>query len=329
MQRKPLLFKLSSTALGYSTCTLNLYRRTIVGYREKLIPSRMVYGIAVHKFIDVMCQTGNMALAIVAAKEAFSLPKVHVKQSMHLSDERHMLTTCINVWTGFIHQDSTFEMLQVGGKPLTEVTFEIPFYKDDFIEVVLAGTMDKIGQFKGGCFAVGDWKFTSSWDNAGYFEQYELSRQLRMYRLATILEARNNPESTLGRIGATRCGVFIDGVFLKPDANAMVVKRSEVFQLDHYTMSRFEAMLKRFCEELSRKVSEGIEVLYDENEIVNNTISNLDKEGTMNGSCESRWGKCAFWNVCKSPDNIGELLLKRDFEIKPWEPSNYNGLTEI
>ena len=313
-------FKLSSTAMGSTPCTLKLWRQVIQGYREKEMPSRIVYGIAVHKFVDVMYQTGDMGLAIAKAKEAFSLPKVDDKRSSHLSDERHMLCTCINLWTGFIAQDESFELLQVGGKPLTEVTFSIPFYKDDFIEVFLEGTIDKLGQFKGGCFAVGDWKFTSSWDNVGYFEQFELSRQLRMYRLATILEARNNPDSTLGRIGATKCGVFIDGVFLKPDANAMVAKRSAVHMLGEKDMKEFEWMLYEYCVALSLKVQKVMS---------RGEPLQFDKEGTMNGSCEGKWGKCSFWNVCKSPDNVAAVLLNRDFDIKPWNPSDYNNLGEV
>src|SRR5665213_1734393 len=166
-------FKLSSTAMGATPCTLKLWRQVIQGYREKEMPSRIVYGIAVHKFIDTMYKTGDMSLAVLAAKKAFSLPKHLDTKSRHISDERHMMITCLNVWTSFIQQDSAFDIIQVDGKPLTEQTFSIEFYEDEHVKVTLEGALDKIGQFKGGCFAIGDWKTTSSWDNRGYFMQYE------------------------------------------------------------------------------------------------------------------------------------------------------------
>ena len=297
--------------MGKATCSLNLYRTVIEGYKEPAMAARIIYGIAVHKFVDTMYKTGEVVQAVVAAKKAFSLPKIDDKKSLHLSDENHMITTCMNLWTGFIQDDSTFELIQVDGKPLTEQTFSFLFYEDDRIECWLEGTLDKIGQFKGGCFAIGDWKTTSSWDNRGYFYQYEMSRQLRFYRLALLLASRKYPDTTLGRIGKTRCGTFIDAIFIKPDRNAMEVKRSDVFQYDAFEMEAFEKSMYRFCERLSLRIKD---------------LSYLDKEGLLNGACEGKWGKCSFWNVCKSPDNIAAILLDRDFVKRTWNPLDYNEL---
>jgi hypothetical protein len=306
-------FRLSSTAIGSSSCSLRLYRQTIQGLREKALPARVVYGIAVHKYLDKMYKTANLVESIIAAKKAFSLPKIDNNKSIHLSDEGHMLTTCMNIWAGFIQEDSTFEVLSVDGKPLTEQTFSYKIYEDDFIEVYLEGTLDKIGKFKGGIYAIGDWKTTSSWDNEGYFSQFELSRQLRFYRLATILESRIAPESAIGKIGASKCGVFIDGIFLKPDRNALEVKRSPIYQLSDEVINKFEEILYRFCGELSNRVKNGT-ILYP--------------EGTFNGACEGKWGRCPYWNLCKTTPAVSEILEKRDFDIVPWQPQDYNNLKD-
>ena len=304
-------FKLSNTALSSSGCSLKLIRQTIDGYREPELPARMVYGMAVHKFVDTMYKTGDMVTAVLECKKEFSIPKIDDRKSMHLSDEGHMLTTCMNLWTGFIQEDSTFDIIKLDGKPLTEQTFSFEnFYFDDFIRVDLEGTQDKIGQFKGGCFAIGDWKITSSWDKVKYFVQYEMSRQLMLYRLASILESRTNPDSTLGRIGKTKVGCFIDAVFIKPDRNDMEVRRSDVFQYSDEDMKAFEISLYNKCLELSSKVQREVHLI---------------KEGLINGTCDGKWGLCAFYNVCKSPDNIGKILLERDFVKRAWNPLDYNG----
>lgn len=311
----PLKIKLSSTALGKSACSLNLWRTVVEGYRPPLMSAKVVYGIAVHKFIDTMYKTGDIGLAFTKAKKAFDLPKVDDRKAPHISDQKHLITTCANLWSGFMQDDSTFDVLQIDGVPLTEQTFSIKsFYEDDIISVDLEGTLDKIGQFKGGCFAVGDWKTTSSWSSAAYFERYELSRQLRLYRLACIHASRVAPDSTLGRIGKTKMGCFIDAIFIKPNANENEVKRSEIYQYSNDDMIAFELSLKRKCAELSDKIACNV---------------HLFKEGILNGSCEGKWGLCQFWNVCQAPANVAALLLERDFVKVVFNPMDYNSLEEL
>lgn len=308
---EPIKIRLSSTALSYSACSLRFMRHVVDGYKEPAMSCNIVYGIAVHKFIDTMSKTGNISEAVVAAKRAFSLPKVDSSKQSHLSDERHMITTCLNLWSGFI-QDDNFEVLSIDGKPTTETTIELSdFYKDDFISVDLCGTMDKLGQFNGGCYAIGDWKITSTWTSKGYFKQYELSRALRFYRLALYLESLSNPDSTLGRLGKQRVGAFIDAVFIKPDPNDNEVLRSDVFQYSEVELIKFKNGLTRWCMGLSDKIRDRV---------------HLEKEGVLNGSCQGKWGLCPFWNVCVSPDTAVQQLLDRDFLKVKFDPLNYNDL---
>ena len=302
------IYKISSTSLGKAGCRLNFHRTVAEGYKEKLMASRLVYGVAVHKFVDVMYKTGDMLQAQKKAKEAFALPKIDDRKSMHLSDERHMLTTCLNLWTGWIEDDGEFEVLKIDGVPLTEQTFEIPYYEDENIIVYLCGTLDTIGQIKGGCYCIRDWKTTSSWDNVGYFKPYELSRQLRFYRLALRILGQRQPESTLGKIGLTNVGGMIDAIFLKPNANENIVKRSNVFQYRNDTLDELQLCLDNFIQTLS----------------VPSPVFN--REGIVTGACEGKWGRCAFWNVCATDQQVAHVLLERDFVKVKYEPSDYNNL---
>jgi hypothetical protein len=308
-------FRLSSTALGKSGCIKNITLSTIKGYRSPLMHPRIVYGIAIHKFIHIAYQTGgDIVKAIDAGKRAFNLPKCSGNKNQgHLEDVNHFLGTCLNLWAGFIQEDTNFEIISINGVPQTERTFCVKFYEDDYIIVTLEGTLDKLGHFDRGCYAVGDWKSTSAWDNEGYFEQYELSRQLRLYNLACKIEAEIDSESTLGRIGSTNMGCFIDAIFLKPNFNDNKVIRSRVFQFPKDDIQHFRGLLLSYCHELSFKVQGGLL---------------MSKEGIRNGSCEGKWGKCAFWNVCQANSNVEELLLKRDFIVREFNPQDYNGLGE-
>jgi len=310
---------LDSTVLAASGCIRHLILRTIGtldeqgqpsgGYKEHSQGVKLVYGICVHKFIDVMYKTGgNYGEAAKGCIEMYnSLSIIHDKKSAHLSDTKHLLTTCYGVWA-FVEGSSDFEVIMLGDKPATEITFSIPYYEDDFIVINLCGTIDRIGKIQGGCYCIRDWKTTSSWDNQGYFKSYELSRQLRIYTLACKKMAKLHPESILGQIGATNMGAMIDAVFIKPLANSNVIRSSSIFQYKDKELSDFEETLQVVCQRLSVAVQKKY----------------FPKEGIINGSCEQRFGKCCFWNVCSADESVSHILLKRDFKTHNFNPLAYN-----
>ena len=347
-----LVINVDSTSLGHSACILDFYRtvvgslgedgKSVGGYREKQNGVSMVYGIAVHKFIDVATKTGgDLVLARKLAHAMFdNIPtKEPAKTQTWLRDPRHLDVVCFNLWNDYVLEENSFQLAELvllcwrcrgaglinqdqmdvntcptckGEKamlqPATEVTFSIKYYEDDYIIVNLCGTIDKIGKFKNGSYAIGDWKTTSSWDNEGYFEQYQLSRQLRMYSLAIKLMASIAPESALGKIGNTNVASFIDAIFLKKDPNEVVFKRSDIYTVKSSDLDAFQMTLDDKLKELSQAVKTGY----------------LPKEGVLNGSCDKKFSKCSFWDVCRNPDNVGEVLLRRDFARVQFNPLNYN-----
>jgi hypothetical protein len=302
---------ISQSALAHSGCIEKFYKIVVEGYKEPAMPAAVVYGIAGAKYLDTMFKTnGNGPLAMKAAREAFSLPKVNNDKQPWLSDERHLMATCGNLWCVFVENESTFEILEFNGKPATEFTFDIKLYEFENFIIRLAGTIDKLGQFKRGCFAIGDWKFTSAWDIKSYLSNYEMSKQLRLYTLACKLEARTNPDSVLGRIGATKMGAFIDAIKIHQDPNKVEMTRSEVFQYSNEDIDEFHSTLSTW---IATRLMPALE------------SGKRYKEGIFTGTCLGQYGyKCTFWSVCKSNPTIAELLLKRDFIKKPFDPLHYN-----
>jgi hypothetical protein len=282
----------------------------VEGYVEKKMGASLVYGIAVHKFIEVMYRTkGRFPDAMAEAKKVFLELPVHVNpKKMWQRDITHLTSTCHSLWITQVMEDKNFEVLEINGVSATEITFDFPYFEDEFVKVNLCGTIDSVGKFNGGVFAIRDWKTTSSWDTKNYFTQYELSRQLRIYTLACKLMARLEPESVLGRVGASRMGAFIDCIALKPDTNGATFLRSPVYTYTDEDLSAFQLTLDDQCKRLSSAVKTGY----------------LPKEGIVNGTCDGKWGQCQFWNVCKSNSDIAALLLGRDFNIKDFNPLRYN-----
>lgn len=324
-----LTLNIDSTSLSTSGCMLR-FIRTVCGdpsapevgaYRQPVNNVNLNYGIAVHKFLDTMYKTkGHCPTAKDEAVNWFvGTPHIPDSKKGWMSDPKHLLTTCYMVWTEFVEKDGTFELLQLpdgkgGMQSATEVTFSIPYYEDEFLVVNLCGTIDKVGKFVGGVYDIDDWKTTGhrsekQWDRLEYFSQYELSRQLRLYTLACKIMARRHPESIMGQVGATRMGASITAIFLKPNANETLVERSEVFSYADNDIGHFEDLvLLPFIKRLSHAVQ----------------WSSYPKEGILNGSCEGKWRRCEFWHSCKSPDNIAQVLLNRDFKRVPYNPLAFN-----
>jgi hypothetical protein len=306
---------IDSTSLGRSGCILHFYRHVVAGYTHKALGASLLYGIGVHKFIDVMFQTNGLyPKAMEKALEMFRLPAVEDKKKEWLRNEIHFRAVCFNFWEQWIKEDPNFEViLKPNGKPATEVTFSFKFYEDDYVIINLCGTIDSIGKFKNGCYAIRDFKTTASWNQPDYWKQYEMSRQLRLYTLACKIMAQREPDSVLGKIGAQKMGAFIDGIFLDPKANDTKFARSVVYQYGDNDIKQFEQLLVGVCKRISYATK----------------TQELPKEGLVNGNCESKWsdgekGKCDFWNVCKSNIDVGNILLNRDFIRKPFNPLMYN-----
>ena len=101
------------------------------------------------------------------------------------------------------------------------------------------------------------------------------------------------PESTLGKIGSQQVGCFIDAIFLGAEANKVKVKRSDVYQISADDLDAFQLTLDEKIQQLVKSVKTGY----------------IPKEGILNGTCIKPYSKCAFWDVCRTNDSVGRILL--------------------
>lgn len=297
---------LSSTALGSSNCINKFHKTVIEGYRTTPKAS-MVFGIGWHKYAETMFRTaGDHKTAIEAAMICYNVPKVSGEGQEYLCDEKYFKTVLSLMWMQ-TQEDKSFQVLTLDGKPLVEHNFDIPFYEDDTIVVHLQGTIDMIGKIMNGVYAHPDWKTTSTWKKNTYFKAYELSRQLRHYRLALRLISEREPESTIGKIGATKMGSFIRAIFLDKDINKVYWKDSEVYYFPEEDIEAYRKTVEDYCLRISSAVRTGY----------------LPKEGILNGSCQHAYGLCDFWNVCKVREEAAQMILKHHFTQRPFTPLDY------
>lgn len=300
------IIRINASALKNSACMLHFYRTVIEGYKEQVNTVQIEFGSAVHIFLHKMYVTGGrFDEAIAAARHYFETTKMIVDPKKKYLDTYHLMKVCIEYWTHLQERDD-FEVLMMGdGKPAVEVTFSNKYYEDDNYIVLFEGTIDKIGKFKNGCYAIGDYKTTSSWDTVEYLSTYALSPQLRFYYFNLLLFARQNPESLIANIVKYPTGQFIDGIFLN-GKDKTVFERSEIFLPKQKEMDEFENMLKKFIFTLTACLHTGTEP---------------QPIGKLNGACTSVYGKCKFFNVCAAVDNIHKQhILKNNFVQREYMP---------
>ena len=338
------LIRLNASSLKLTTCMLQYYRVVVEGYKQPANQAALIYGVSVHKFLDCMYKTQRLDVARDAALLEFRKPKYDNRKSPHLSSETHLIPTCFNLWDDYITKDTDYSLVMLqqpcpwcGGDrvlekgdvpvericnyckgnttmqlPASEVTFEIDYYEDDFIKVVLAGTIDGIGKIANGCYAIRDFKTTSTGDTGQdeYLDDYEMSAQLRFYIFSLKLMGRLHPDSILGQIGNTRIGAFIDGIFLKSKLVSNEYVRSKVFQFSDDELAEFELNLNELIKKISYYIFTGL---------------CQQREGIVNGTCKSGYRKCDFWHTCRSGNKaIADTLLARDFIRKEYNPLKHN-----
>lgn len=302
-----LILKVNASSLRYSHCLLSWYRTIAEGWVQPKFSSKIVYGLGVHKFCHTRYMTGDMKLAIDAGIKEFSQPKILGDDPEWLNSIPHFHWTIFDFWTNYLAIDSEFKvLLKPDGTPASEVTFELPFYEDKNIVVYISGTIDTIGQIKGGCYCIRDYKTTSFWDKKKYLSFYRVSHQLRFYILALKVMARLEPDSQLGFIGQQDVRAFIDGIFLKEKTSELAFERSEVFPFKQDVMDDFERSLVRRLKQLSEAIECGAVHLH---------------EGIVKNTCELKYNYCSFFGACATGNpNIERMMIERDFIQRPYEP---------
>jgi len=303
------IFKFDASSLKESSCDLRFWNITVEGYTGGLVTNDVLFGSAIHKFNEVIVKSnGHFKDAITAMKIVFDRPCI-IKSNKKYLTLNYLTQTCLNYWDEFLSKDDFSYFIMPNGEPAVELQFSMKIYEDDNIEIYLEGTIDKFGKINNGCYAIGDYKATSSWNPKEYFEGYRLSPQLKTYIYAVNRLAKDNPDSAFASKAGTQIGAFIDGIFFTP-SNPSKFQRSEVIVFKPEQMDEYETLLQRTCNDFALMYSHYLAT----NEV---PLGN----GLINGSCETKYGRCKYFNVCAAPDKVSAgHLLKRDFVKKEYQP---------
>lgn len=338
-EKKKRIIRINASALKNATCMLRFYRICIQGYKSPVNTNVIEFGSAVHLFLANMAITnGDLASSLALARKYFLDTPMIIDYQKRYLDDQLLCNVCVQYW-GHIQKTDSFKILtqEVDAcptckgtrevlepatqtvvpcflcgatgmykhmEPAVEVTFSNKFYEDDQFIVLLEGTIDKLGQFDRGAFALGDYKTTSiPWGGdrrtkmEEYFRGHEMSPQLRFYRYNVELKARLEPSSLFTEITKRPIGCFIDAIFTS--SNEVEFKRSRIYFFPDEDMQEFVNMLQGF-------VFMVITILKQD------TLP--PRHGVLNGACAGGWKPCQFIDVCNAPGDIArEHVLKNNF----------------
>lgn len=310
------LILLNASSFSRLICRRKYFWNVLIGYSEKETYNDTWFGTCYHEFRKQMRLTGeNFPTSLNLAAKLWKSKVLTIRYKKDYINESLLRTTCMSSSEHFEHDD--FKVLIEGDKPLVELQFHLPFYSDEYIEVVLVGTLDEIGKIEGGCYCIRDYKTTTSWNPSKFLDKYRLSAQMMFYYLLLKLQSECLPDSIYGTLFKRgKVGVFIDGVFLSSAKDAEFKRMNPILFPSESDMHELSTMLDNLCFDLSFQWKS-----YIEGGIIPN------REGLMNSSCMYQFGdKCEFFDACSAPDEaIAGHVLKNNFLIKEWGMETYGG----
>lgn len=300
--------RIDASSLKHSYCLRHFYLDVVEGFTWHQSNNDMEFGNAFHTFKNTLALTNNLGAALLAAREYYSRPMT-IKSNKKYLTLNYLLTVCQD-YESYWSDRNEFETLVCEGRPLSELRFSIPYYSDDFVEIKLCGTIDDLCKHKRGCYAIRDFKTTSSGDIDEYFAGYELSTQLMVYYLAVQFYAKMYPNSIWSEVVKTKFACFIDGIFLRGKDKPVEFKRSDMIFFSDERVEEFNAMLTEKCKQLAAFVAS----IKDPNDLPK-------REGLLNGSCHMTFGPCKYFKVCAAPDEIaGRFILNNNFARREYNP---------
>lgn len=325
MSKEKLIVYFDATAARTTHCGRKTLWSIVDGYRAKEISADIEFGSAFHKFRKIMRETnGNYNLAVAAAIEHMEKKQDAIvkKNKKKLMTKPYLLKICLDYWETWAPDNFKVlrlnpETLQIettgtGKAMFLEVKFDLPYYEDDDVKIIICGTIDEIGKFDNGCFSIADAKTTSSYDAKEYFKSYEMSSQLMMYSWVIREYKRRFPDNPLSQLNF-QIGAFIDGIFLKSEEEGAEFKRSEVFQFKDAQLDEYEVLMKAQIFKLVNNIKQR---------------PNLPlREGMFCGTCQNEKYRslCEFWNACVADNDpiVRDLILKHQLKQVRYEPLKF------
>lgn len=308
---------LDATALRKASCMLRLRRTVVDGYWPKSSNLAMRYGIAFHRFMELIEREDDLVKAMTTVRqekaEELALELAKAEKSKDWMTMPHLIGIISRYYEHW-KKDSTRTVLSPkDNSPLVELKFAIPLVTSHPVyDVALSGTIDRIARVgQNGAYMILDYKTTAKYDRPKYLDSYALSHQLRIYALAIRWFAKQFPGSIFAEIyGTNQCvGACIEGIFLNKEMSKCGIERSRVFFFNEQELAAFEKELEDIAYRLLAHDGQA-------------------RDGIACNACSpmnAGMFQCEFFDVCNAPNQgVKEHLLNTQFLRKPYNPLEFH-----
>lgn len=304
---------MDASAFKDSSCILRTFNTVVLGYKEKVNNNDIEFGTAFHKFRSHYRTTGDVQTSLMLAQSYYKNTQMWVKSNKKYLTTEFLLSTCYDWIKKWGTGDDLIPIVHDGKKLIEPHTrFSFPYYVDDEVEVIIAGTIDELATYHGENVIV-DAKTTSVWDTVKYFRGYELSPQLITYRWAIRKYADAFPGSILDVIDSAGCYAMIEGIFYKGADKPVEFVRSKLFPFSESSLIEFDFLIQLKVKELIFHIKQW------------RLIGVIPfRFGLLNGSCQTPYGECKYFNACAAPDDESrESVMMNQFKQEIYNPLNF------
>ncbi len=307
--QKPTIY-LDASALKESSCERRLLYTIFFGYTRgpRARNYQAGYGSAYHKALEYWYSSEEKSeqKAIELALKYYEPFTPFISERVREFRTPGHLTQALQAYFKRYNKDS--ELLRPISN-LMESKFILPWHSSEKFDLVLTGTIDMIADYAGQeCYV--DHKTTSSYEIESYLEEYKLSVQMLFYSWVI--------DRLLGR----RLPCLINGIFLSKgtqkakEFDGVKFVRSELMHFTDSQMIQFNA----WVEERIRQVISWLEDWFTINPELPGSPT-LQTNPNF-AACQTRWGACPYFNICKLPPEFQDDMLK-GMAVEAYEPLRF------
>ena len=285
---KPIL-RIDASSLKDSDCPRNFHLSNVLGYTEQTPSHKTEYGSALHLAAASLYRGDTPEVCLNKAIEYFMASPCDPGTDYRSAG--HLMETTKDYLAYYAPKNETFKPLRLSAEHVAvELPFKIPFMSFPEVDVILCGVMDAIGHW-GNTFCFKDIKTTGLSPNY-FFDKWHTDIQMVLYSwtLKQLSMSEGYPPA------------LIDAVFLSKTKPALFQRQLIDLQPDRVEET-MDWVRERVTELVARYVN-----------------GNWKKNFTR---CETKYGQCKFYNICKAPEVLGQNILDRHFKIRVYDPTTF------
>lgn len=306
----PLLQRpIDNTALSaYMTCPREFLFSMVLHRRARETSQALSFGAIWHKVLEYHYKTGGDIVTVEDSVRAY-----HEKHPSAPGSDYRTLERALMDYKEYLKKWPLGKDLKatIGfpDRPMVEISTEI---QGGDLAYPYAGKIDRA--VSEDLDFIEDHKTTSR-KESGYFEQFELSNQMKGY---TYIANRLMPDRNIVGVRINLYHVLTRETNF--DRQLITFSKAQLVEWAENYNKWFSRVKMEYWAWLLQQGADPSELGIDN--VLVDFLRGLDPFPAHFGDngCSRKFGKCSYFHVCKLPPRVQMKALEQDFDVKPWNP---------